>query len=122
TLAAMVQQVNMERHDHIITLEDQNEYVIRSKNCHVSQREVFTHNESFAAALRAALREDPDVIMVCEMRVVKTFTLAMNVADTNPNSEALIRSTRLLICTCAERICLQRGVSPAIPLLLFIRH
>ncbi len=50
TLAAMVQQINMERHDHIITLEDPIEYVIRSKNCHVSQREIFTHTESFAAA------------------------------------------------------------------------
>src|SRR6201997_3355724 len=52
TLAAMVQQINTERHDHIITLEDPIEYVIHSKNCHVSQREVFTHTESFATELR----------------------------------------------------------------------
>lgn len=82
TLAAMVQQVNMERHDHIITLEDPIEYVIRSKNCHVSQREVFTHTESFAAALRASLREDPDVIMVGEMRDLETISLAITAAET----------------------------------------
>ena len=52
TLAAMVQQINIERQDHIITLEDPIEYVIHSNNCHVSQREVFTHTESFATALR----------------------------------------------------------------------
>ncbi len=59
TLAAMIQQINMERRDHIITLEDPIEYVIKSKNCHVSQREVFTHTESFTTALRASLREEP---------------------------------------------------------------
>src|SRR5262244_240669 len=82
TLAAMVQHVNTERHDHIITLEDPIEYVIHSKNCHVSQREVFTHTESFATALRAALREDPDVIMVGEMRDLETISLAITAAET----------------------------------------
>ena len=82
TLAAMIQQINMERHDHIITLEDPIEYVIRSKNCHVSQREVFTHTKSFSAALRAALREDPDVIMVGEMRDLETISLAITAAET----------------------------------------
>jgi twitching motility protein PilT len=82
TLAAMVQQVNTERHDHIITLEDPIEYVIHSKNCHVSQREVFTHTESFATALRAALREDPDVIMVGEMRDLDTISLAITASET----------------------------------------
>jgi twitching motility protein PilT len=82
TLAAMVQQINMERHDHIITLEDPIEYVIDSKNCHVSQREIFTHTESFATALRAALREDPDVIMVGEMRDLETISLAITAAET----------------------------------------
>jgi twitching motility protein PilT len=82
TVAAMVQQINMERHDHIITLEDPIEYVIRSKNCHVSQREVFTHTQSFAVALRAALREDPDVIMVGEMRDLETISLAITAAET----------------------------------------
>jgi len=82
TLAAMVEQVNHERHDHIITLEDPIEYVLTSKNCHVSQREVFTHTESFAAALRASLREDPDVIMVGEMRDLETISLAITASET----------------------------------------
>ncbi len=82
TLAAMVEQINMERHDHIITLEDPIEYVLKSKNCHVTQREVFTHTESFATALRAALREDPDVIMVGEMRDLETISLAITASET----------------------------------------
>src|SRR6266496_2339447 len=82
TLAAMVEQVNMERREHIITLEDPIEYVITSRNCHVSQREVFTHTESFATALRAALREDPDVIMVGEMRDLETISLAITASET----------------------------------------
>ncbi len=68
TLAALVEEVNLTRRDHIITLEDPIEYIIPSKNCHVTQREVHTHTTSFGAALRGALREDPDVIMVGEMR------------------------------------------------------
>src|SRR5881396_465752 len=82
TLAAMIQQINMERRDHIITLEDPIEYVITSRNCHVSQREVFTHTESFGTALRASLREDPDVIMVGEMRDLETISLAITAAET----------------------------------------
>jgi twitching motility protein PilT len=82
TLAAMIQQINIERHDHIITLEDPIEYVIHSKNCHVSQREIFTHTESFGTALRAALREDPDVIMVGEMRDLETISLAITASET----------------------------------------
>jgi twitching motility protein PilT len=82
TLAAMIEHVNRERHDHIITLEDPIEYIIRSRNCHVSQREVFTHTESFATALRAALREDPDVIMVGEMRDLETVSLAITAGET----------------------------------------
>jgi twitching motility protein PilT len=82
TLAAMVEQVNMERRDHIITLEDPIEYIFTSKNCHVTQREVFTHTESFSAALRASLREDPDVIMVGEMRDLETISLAITASET----------------------------------------
>jgi twitching motility protein PilT len=78
----MIQQINTERHDHIITLEDPIEYAIPSRNCHVSQREVFTHTDSFATALRAALREDPDVIMVGEMRDLETISLAITAAET----------------------------------------
>jgi twitching motility protein PilT len=82
TLAAMVEQINMDRRDHIITLEDPIEYVLKSKNCHVTQREVFTHTESFGTALRASLREDPDVIMVGEMRDLETISLAITASET----------------------------------------
>jgi twitching motility protein PilT len=82
TLAAMVEQVNMERREHIITLEDPIEYIIAPKNCHVTQREVFSHTKSFSAALRAALREDPDVIMVGEMRDLETISLAITASET----------------------------------------
>lgn len=82
TLAALVDEINKEREDHIITLEDPIEYVIEPKGCHVNQREVGTHTESFAAALRGALREDPDVIMVGEMRDLETISLAITAAET----------------------------------------
>src|SRR5438874_2530147 len=82
TLAAMVEQVNLERRDHIITLEDPIEYILTSKNCHVTQREIFTHSDSFATALRASLREDPDVIMVGEMRDLETIALAITASET----------------------------------------
>jgi twitching motility protein PilT len=82
TLAAMVDAVNEERQDHIITLEDPIEYVFEPKGCHVNQREVHTHTASFASALRGALREDPDVIMVGEMRDLETISLAITAAET----------------------------------------
>jgi twitching motility protein PilT len=82
TLAAMVEQINRDRHDHIITLEDPVEYVFEGKGCQVSQREVHSHTESFGAALRAALREDPDVIMVGEMRDLETISLAITASET----------------------------------------
>ena len=82
SLAAMVEQVNMERREHIITLEDPIEYILQPKNCHITQREVFTHTQSFSAALRAALREDPDVIMVGEMRDLETISLAITASET----------------------------------------
>jgi twitching motility protein PilT len=82
TLAALIEQINTERREHIITLEDPIEYVIESKGCHVTQREVHTHTRSFAAALRGALREDPDVIMVGEMRDLETISLAITASET----------------------------------------
>ncbi len=82
TLAAMVDKVNGARQDHIITLEDPIEYIFSSKTCHVNQREVHTHTASFAAALRGALREDPDVIMVGEMRDLETIQLAITASET----------------------------------------
>lgn len=82
TLAALVNEVNRNRHDHIITLEDPIEYILPSQGCHVTQREVHTHTRSFAAALRGALREDPDVIMVGEMRDLETIALAITASET----------------------------------------
>lgn len=82
TLAALVEQVNIERREHIITLEDPIEYIFESKGCHITQREVHTHTLSFSAALRGALREDPDVIMIGEMRDLETISLAITAAET----------------------------------------
>ena len=82
TLAALVDFINQDREDHILTLEDPIEYVFDSKGCQVNQREVHTHTESFAKALRGALREDPDVIMVGEMRDLETIQLALTAAET----------------------------------------
>jgi len=82
TLAALVDFINQDREDHILTLEDPIEYVFESKGCHVNQREVHTHTDSFAKALRGALREDPDVIMVGEMRDLETIALALTAAET----------------------------------------
>jgi twitching motility protein PilT len=82
TLAALVEEVNSSRSDHIVTLEDPIEYVFEAKGCHITQREVHTHTESFARALKATLREDPDVIMVGEMRDLETIALAITAAET----------------------------------------
>ena len=82
TLAALVEQVNLEHREHIITLEDPIEYILEPKGCHITQREVHTHTRSFAAALRSALREDPDVIMVGEMRDLETISLAVTASET----------------------------------------
>ena len=82
TLAALIDEVNKDREDHIITLEDPIEYVFQAKGCHINQREVGSHTKSFAAALRGALREDPDVIMVGEMRDLETISLAITAAET----------------------------------------
>jgi twitching motility protein PilT len=82
TLAAMIDLVNMERHDHILTIEDPIEYTHTSKNCLVNQRELHAHTHSFANALRSALREDPDVILVGEMRDLETIALAITAAET----------------------------------------
>lgn len=82
TLAALLNFINHDRQDHILTLEDPIEYVFESATCHVNQREVHTHTESFSKALRGALREDPDVIMVGEMRDLETIQLALTAAET----------------------------------------
>lgn len=82
TLAALVNLVNQERKDHIITVEDPIEYVHRSKGCVVNQRQAGKHTLSFANALRAALREDPDVIVIGELRDLETISLAITAAET----------------------------------------
>ncbi len=82
TLASIIDFINHDRKDHIITLEDPIETVFESDGCQVNQREVHKHTESFARALRASLREDPDVIMVGEMRDLETISLALTAAET----------------------------------------
>jgi len=82
TLAALVRIVNEERRDHIITIEDPVEFVHRPQQCVINQREVGAHTRSFSRALRAALREDPDVIVVGELRDLETISLALTAAET----------------------------------------
>ncbi len=82
TLAALVNLFNETRHDHVITLEDPVEFVHPFKNCLVNQREVGSATQSFARALRAALREDPDVIVIGEMRDPESVSLALTAAET----------------------------------------
>jgi len=82
TLAAMVDYVNEKEYGHILTIEDPIEFVHKSKKCLVNQREVGPHTHGFAEALRSALREDPDVILVGEMRDLETIRLALTAAET----------------------------------------
>jgi len=82
TLAAMVDLINTERTDHIITLEDPIEFVHHHKGCVVNQREIGPHTQSFASGLRNALREDPDVILVGEMRDLETIQMTLTAAET----------------------------------------
>src|SRR5277367_6739668 len=82
TLAAIVDYCNKNRRDHIITVEDPIEFVHESKSCLVNHREVGVHTKSFSAALRGALREDPDIILVGEMRDLETIELAITAAAT----------------------------------------
>ena len=82
TLAAMVNHINENEHGHILTIEDPIEFVHESKKCLINQREVGPHTLSFANALRSALREDPDVILVGEMRDLETIRLALSGAET----------------------------------------
>jgi len=82
TLAAMIDEVNRNRTDHILTIEDPIEFVHESKKCLINQREVGPHTLSFSNALRSALREDPDIILVGEMRDLETIRLALTGAET----------------------------------------
>jgi len=82
TAAALVDLINTSRKDHVITVEDPVEFLHKSKGCNVTQRQVPSHTASFASALRAALREDPDVILIGEMRDLETVSLAIRAAET----------------------------------------
>jgi twitching motility protein PilT len=82
TLAAMIDKINKERKAHIITVEDPIEFIHRHQSCIVNQREVGTDTKSFASALKYALREDPDVILVGEMRDLETISAALTIAET----------------------------------------
>jgi twitching motility protein PilT len=82
TLAAMLDKINTERHEHIITIEDPIEFVHPHKSCLVNQREIHQDTKSFTTALRAALREDPDVVLIGEMRDLETVESALRIAET----------------------------------------
>ncbi len=82
TLCAMVDSINKNREDHIITIEDPIEFVHDNQKCLVNQREVHNHTDSFKDALRAALREDPDIVLVGEMRDLETISIAIETAET----------------------------------------
>ena len=82
TLAAILDKINQERHDHILTIEDPIEYIHQHKSCLVNQREVHSDTNSFSNALRAALREDPDIVLIGEMRDLETVEAALKIAET----------------------------------------
>jgi twitching motility protein PilT len=82
TLCALVDHINNNRKDHILTIEDPIEFVHQNKQCLVNQREVHEHTKGFKPALRAALREDPDVVLVGEMRDLETVSIAIETAET----------------------------------------
>jgi twitching motility protein PilT len=82
TLAAMIDKINQERNDHILTIEDPIEYIHPHKGCLVNQREVHSDTQSFSMALRAALREDPDVVLIGELRDLETVEAALRIAET----------------------------------------
>ncbi|MBP7766359.1 MAG: type IV pilus twitching motility protein PilT [Deltaproteobacteria bacterium] len=93
TLASIIDEANRLRKDHIITIEDPIEFVHKSQSCIINHREVGIHTKSFAAALRGALREDPDIIMVGEMRDLETTALAVEAASTGHLVFATVHTT-----------------------------
>ena len=112
TMAAMADLINERRPDHILTIEDPIEYVHNSKSCNVTQREVGAQTDSFPTALRAALREDPDVIVIGELRDLETISLAITAAETGHlvmatlhTSNAIRTVNRLLSVFPPDQIC-----------------
>jgi twitching motility protein PilT len=82
TLAAMIDKINRERHEHIITIEDPVEFLHQHKNCIVNQRELHADTHSFGNSLKSALRQDPDVVLIGEMRDLETIESALRIAET----------------------------------------
>src|SRR5881392_1474193 len=82
TLAAMIDKINTERREHILTIEDPIEYIHAHKGCLVNQREIHSDTNSFSNALRAALREDPDIVLIGEMRDLETVEAGLKIAET----------------------------------------
>ncbi len=109
TLATMVDRINTARHQHIITIEDPIEFVHTHKNCVVSQRELGTDTYSFADALRSGLRQDPDIVLVGEMRDIETIEMALRVAETGHLTLATLHTN-----TAASTISRVIDVFPAI--------
>ncbi len=96
TMAALIDIVNQRQHDHIVIVEDPIEYVIESKNCNVTQRHVRVHTNNFIAALRSALRADPDYICVGEMRDLETVSMAITAAETGHLVFATLHTTNAM--------------------------
>jgi twitching motility protein PilT len=99
TLAALIDKINRERRDHIITVEDPIEYLHRHQSCLVNQREVGADTQSFASALKYALREDPDVVLIGEMRDLETIEAALTISETGHLAFATLHTN-----SCAEAI------------------
>jgi len=93
TLASLIDTINQHRTDHVITIEDPIEFVHENRRCLINQREVRTHTRSFSTALRAALREDPDVVLVGEMRDLETIAVAIETAETGHLVFATLHTT-----------------------------
>jgi len=102
TLAAMVDYINSTRNDHIITIEDPIEFVHPNRTCLINQREVATHTRGFKPALRAALREDPDIVLVGEMRDLETIAIAIETAETGHLVFGTLHTTTA--CSTVDRI------------------
>jgi len=102
TLAAMVDHINRTRSEHIITIEDPIEFVHENQRCLVNQREVFSHTRDFKTALRAALREDPDIVLVGEMRDLETIAIAIETAETGHLVFGTLHTTSA--CSTVDRI------------------
>ncbi|MDE0957543.1 MAG: PilT/PilU family type 4a pilus ATPase [Planctomycetota bacterium] len=96
TLAAIVERINQQRHDHIVTVEDPIEYIFTPAGCNINQRHVHHHTETNYSALRSAMRADPDVIMVGEMRDVETISMAITAAETGHLVLATLHTTNAI--------------------------